>query len=58
MYDDPAQQAPACRSSLACLGEVLGIYGVAAYLTLDNLQVIGFQGERVRAVAPRLSSPD
>jgi hypothetical protein len=35
---------------------VLGVYGVAAYLTLDNLTVIGFKGERV--TAPRLSSPE
>lgn len=56
MYDDPAQRTPTCGSSLACLGAVLGVYGVAAYLTLDNLTVIGFKGERV--TAPRLSSPD
>lgn len=56
MYDDPAQRAPGCGSSLSCLGQVLGVYGVAAYLTLDNLTVIGFKGERV--TAPRLSSPD
>jgi hypothetical protein len=57
MYDDPEQQAPACGSPLACLGQVLGAYGLAAYITLDNLQPLGLQGERVRAVAPRLSSP-
>ena len=55
MYDDPAQRAPACGSSLACLGAVLGVYGVAAYLTLDNLVVFGINGERV--TPPRLSSP-
>ena len=36
-------------------GQVLGVYGVAAYLTLDNLTVIGFKGERV--TPPRLGSP-
>jgi hypothetical protein len=56
MYDDPTQRPPGCGSSLACLGAVLGVYGVAAYLTLDNLTVIGFKGERV--TAPRLSSPE
>jgi hypothetical protein len=56
MYDDPAQRAPGCGSSLACLGVVLGVYGVAAYLTLDNLTVIGFNGQRVQP--PRLSSPE
>jgi len=55
-YDDPSQQVPACGSSLACLGQVLGIYGVAAYLTLDNLTVIGFRGERIEAA--RLGPPD
>jgi hypothetical protein len=55
MYDDPAQRAPACGSSLSCLGQVLGAYGVAAYLTLDNFVVIGINGERV--TPPRLSSP-
>ena len=40
MYDDPAQEVPACGSSLSCLGQVLGVYGVAAYLTLDNLTAI------------------
>jgi hypothetical protein len=55
MYDDPAQRAPGCGSSLACLGQVLGVYGVAAYLTLDNLTVIGFKGERF--TPPRLGSP-
>jgi hypothetical protein len=35
---------------------VLGVYGVAAYLTLDNLTVIGFNGQRVQP--PRLSSPE
>lgn len=56
MYDDPAQRAPGCGSALACLGQVLGVYGVAAYLTFDNLTVIGFKGERV--TPPRLSAPD
>ena len=56
MYDDPAQRAPGCGSSLSCLGQVLGVYGVAAYLTLDNLTVIGFKGERV--TPPRLSGPE
>jgi len=55
MYDDPTQQAPGCGSSLACLGQVLGVYGVAAYMTLDNLTVIGFKGERI--TPPRLGSP-
>jgi len=57
MYDDPAQRVPACGSSLACLGQILGIYGVAAYLAVDNLVVIGVPGERL-ATAPRLSSPE
>ena len=56
MYDDPAQRAPTCGSSLACLGVALGAFGVAAYLTLDNLTVIGFRGERV--TPPRLGGPD
>lgn len=55
MYDDPAQEVPGCGSPLACLGQVLGVYGVAAYMTLDNLTVIGFKGERISA--PRLGSP-
>jgi hypothetical protein len=56
MYDDPAQRVPGCGSSLSCLGQVLGVYGVAAYLTLDNLTVIGFKGERI--TPPRLSAPE
>jgi hypothetical protein len=56
MYDDPAQRPPGCGSSLSCLGQVLGVYGVAAYLTLDNLQVIGFNGERI--TPPRLSGSE
>jgi hypothetical protein len=55
MYDDPSQRAPACGSSLACLGQVLGAYGVAAYLTIDNLTVIGFEGNRI--TPPRLGTP-
>ncbi len=55
MYDDPAQKAPGCGSSLSCLGQVLGVYGVAAYLTVDNLVAIGFNGERI--TPPRLGSP-
>lgn len=56
MYDDPAQRPPGCGSSLSCLGQVLDVYGVAAYLTLDNLVVLGINGERV--TPPRLSSPE
>jgi hypothetical protein len=56
MYDDPAQRVPGCGSSLSCLGQVLDVYGVAAYLTLDNLTVIGFKGERISP--PRLSAPE
>ena len=55
MYDDPAQKAPGCGSSLSCLGQVLGVYGVAAYLTVDNFVAIGFTGERISP--PRLGSP-
>ena len=54
MYDDPAQRAPACGSSLSCLGQVLGAYGVAAYLTIDSLTAIGLEGNRV--TPPRLGS--
>ena len=56
MYDDPAQRVPTCGSSISCLGQVLSVYGIAAYLTLDNLTVIGFRGENL-PTPPRLSSP-
>jgi hypothetical protein len=55
MYDDPAQRVPTCGSSLSCLGQALGAYGVAAYLTLDNFTTLGLEGNR--ASPPRLGSP-
>jgi hypothetical protein len=55
MYDDPSQQVTACKSSLACLGRALGIYGVAAFLVYDNFTVVGFENNRF--TPPRLGSP-
>jgi hypothetical protein len=54
MYDDPAQEVPTCGSSLACLAQALGAYGVTAFLAWDNLTVVGFEN---RSGTPRFSLP-
>jgi hypothetical protein len=53
MYDDPAQKVPTCGSSVRCLGQALGAYGLTAFLAFDNLTVVGFDNNRV--TPPRLS---
>jgi hypothetical protein len=36
MYDDPAEQAPACKSTLDCWGKALGILSGFAILTYED----------------------
>jgi hypothetical protein len=52
MYDDPSQQAPRCASAAKCLGQVLGVYGIAAFWAYDERTVVGFE----EVNPPRLGS--
>ena len=37
MYDDPSQQAPACKSPASCWGKALGMLGLFGVMTYEDL---------------------
>jgi len=54
MYDDPSQRETACKSSLACLAEALGVYGLVGVLAGGNVNV--FRLDTRAATPPRVPS--
>jgi hypothetical protein len=37
MYDDPSQQAPACKSAAACWGKALGMMSMFGVMVYEDL---------------------
>jgi len=50
MYDDPAEQARACKSTASCWGKALGALGLLGIMTYEDLtQAIDVAGQSASA---------